>query len=258
MHHSSIGGEMANLAIGRTRLAAAALAALALVLGAIALAQAAKPKAVVSYPNFKKTTGLKLNGDAAREGKVLRLTPAEGDKIGTAFTKRKAVQTAKSFKAQFRYSLHDGSLAPGDGMAFVLQSRSAGATGNGGGGVGYSGITRSIAIEFDTFQNPEANDPSNNYVGLLVNGNTGKHLEAETPDAGVYGAPRSVWVDYSAKRKKLKVFFSDGSKKPKKPLFSHKLNLENVIEGKSARAGFTSSTGGSFQAADVLKLKIEQ
>lgn len=250
----------------RARLVGAPISAMVGVIclsGAIAALGAGagqKPKGstTISYPNFKKTKGLKLNGDAKRQGKVLRVVPADNNQLGSFFTRKEVLTPSKSFKLQFKISLHDGTdPAPGDGLVFVIQHGPATKKGNGGGGIGYSGIGKSIGVEFDDFINPEANDPLGQHVAVLKNGNTGNHLGAETPDAGVYGGPRSVWLDYSAKKHRLKVFFTDKAKKPRKALISQKIDLAQTLEGKS-RIGFTASSGGSTQDADVLKLKLEQ
>ena len=63
-----------------------------------------------------------------------------------------------------------------DGIAFVLQNVGTNVLGALGGGLGYAEITPSVAVEFDTFSNTEANDPfntingHNNHVALLKNG----------------------------------------------------------------------------------------
>lgn len=55
---------------------------------------------------------------------------------------------------------------PGDGLAFVAQNASTGPSslGASGGGLGYTGIANSVAIEFDTRQ--QAWDPTSNHVAV--------------------------------------------------------------------------------------------
>lgn len=230
--------------------------AVCLVIGGASLALA-KPHhhgGQVSYPNFQSTQGLKLNGDAVRSGKRLRLT-SDPDQIGSAFTKRSVLSPTKSFHASFRTDIRDGTQ--GDGMTFVIQRGSARRIGVGGGGLGYSSIGHSVGVELDTYLNFEALDPDANHVAVLKNGNTGDHLVVDSPSPGPYGGPRSIWVDYSAKQKRLKVFYTDKTKKPKKALLSLKINLKQVLGGK-ARAGFTAATGGAYETADVLRFKLKQ
>ena len=95
------------------------------------------------------------------------------------------------FTSYFKFIFHNPlqCCTPGDGLAFVIQNSSStdssfGATGGartalgvGNGGVGYAGIPNSIAIEFDTAQDPW--DPTANHVALQTCGvktNTPVHL----------------------------------------------------------------------------------
>ena len=57
-----------------------------------------------------------------------------------------------------------------DGIAFVLQQVST-SVGTGGGGMGYQGITPSFAVEFDTWQNNNQNDPFYDHLAIQRNGN---------------------------------------------------------------------------------------
>lgn len=58
-----------------------------------------------------------------------------------------------------------------DGMAFVLQQVST-SVGTSGGGMGYSGISPSLAVEFDTYQNTTFGDPAVDHIALMRNGDT--------------------------------------------------------------------------------------
>ncbi len=108
-----------------------------------------------NYPDFSSTAGLQLNGSAAQAGNVLQLTPAEFNRIGTAFS-TSTIDPQQSFETSFEISMHDGTddRQPADGMAFVIQSspRGAGAMSPSiGGSLGYNGIDPSLAVEFDPF-----------------------------------------------------------------------------------------------------------
>ncbi len=98
------------------------------------------------------------------------------------------------FTTYFQFAFHNPAqcCSPGDGLAFVIQNSSStdssfGATGAsrtalgvGNGGVGYAGIPNSIAIEFDTAQDPW--DPTSNHVALQTCGvktNTPVHLAGQ-------------------------------------------------------------------------------
>lgn len=113
-----------------------------------------------------------LNGDAAFEQNNILLVPNKQGQGGSAF-----------FKEPFRLYTFEATLSAyfgenqngADGLCFVWQANSPEALGvkgpNDGSSIGYGGIENSFAIEFDTWQNPEIDDPSNNHVGFNLNGN---------------------------------------------------------------------------------------
>jgi hypothetical protein len=56
-----------------------------------------------------------------------------------------------------------------DGMAFVLQQVSTN-QGVSGGGLGYQGISPSLAVQFDTYQNSNQGDPAPDHMSVMRNG----------------------------------------------------------------------------------------
>lgn len=93
-----------------------------------------------------------------------------------------AQNVAKGFTTYFAFQMHSPikGNAPADGFAFIIQNSTAtdttqGASGNGihavgseDGGLGYSGINNSLAVEFDIFEDPW--DPSSNHVAVQTCG----------------------------------------------------------------------------------------
>ncbi|PYV53871.1 MAG: hypothetical protein DMG91_16075 [Acidobacteria bacterium] len=131
------------------------------------IAVAAHLPAQITFNNFSSTTGLTLNGSAARSGNVLRLTPANVGQAGSAWFNT-AQPLQQGFTTKFDFQVNGG----GDGFAFVIQNQPItesqpnplNALGAGAGGLGYgqggnpggapgNGIQNSLAIEFDTFAN---------------------------------------------------------------------------------------------------------
>ncbi|PIQ48252.1 MAG: hypothetical protein COW03_11055, partial [Cytophagales bacterium CG12_big_fil_rev_8_21_14_0_65_40_12] len=96
-----------------------------------------------------------------------RLTANAGGQFGSVWYQNK-LDMNSDFNLEFDVYLgnNDGGA---DGMAFVLQPLSTG-EGTGGGGIGYLGISPSLAVEFDTFQNSDRLDPSADHVSLQSNG----------------------------------------------------------------------------------------
>ena len=133
---------------------------------------------------------------------MLRLTPSAGGEVGSAFTDRKVVRADRSFETRFKFSIHDGSITPAEGMAFVLQPGSAKALGGADlTALGYGGIDPSLAIEFDLFENPGSGDPDGNHVAFTRDGDAEAHLAVGSPAFDLEGGNRWAWVEYSRRRR---------------------------------------------------------
>ena len=93
---------------------------------------------------------------------VLELTDGTGNEASTAFYT--VAQYVGSFKASFTYT-GNGSA---DGVAFILQNSSAGVTalGGGGGGLGYYGISNSVAFQINLY-------PGNGEIPGIIAGTNG-------------------------------------------------------------------------------------
>jgi uncharacterized repeat protein (TIGR01451 family) len=138
------------------------------------------------FTNFSSAANLTLNGNAAApffngSVNVLRLNPALIGQDGSAWFNVKQPLTAgftSVFKFQITNSNEPPAPFPADGLAFVIQNAppnevapfgGTAALGGAGGGIGYDTIPNSLAVEFDTFQNPGPgpnNDPDGNHVGV--------------------------------------------------------------------------------------------
>jgi Legume lectin domain len=136
------------------------------------------------FPDFSSAAGsLQLNGSSHlatyHSAKVLRLTNGYAG-VGTFHPETASAwfevpspslgqQVVNSgFTTYFKFQIHTAAIccAPGDGFAFVVQTASSTALGSGFGGIGYAGIPNSLAVEFDTFQNPSLLDPNANHVAV--------------------------------------------------------------------------------------------
>jgi Legume lectin domain len=139
------------------------------------------------YNNFSSPAGITFNGSAAPASngtqQVLRITPASNDQVGTAWYTT-PVSLVKGFSTTFRFQISGTTSFNADGFAFVIQNGqfcngTSGATANEGpfpvgcpsgegGSLGYISLTKSVAIEFDTFGGPppQYGDLSNSEVGI--------------------------------------------------------------------------------------------
>lgn len=140
-----------------------------------------------------------------------------------------------------------------DGFAFVLKDTNAASLGSTGGGVGFAGISPSVAIEFDTYPNPGNGDVGNvDHTALYFNGDQSNTIEGPFPllsggvnaEDGDYHYARLVWDPVTFE---LLMYF-DGELK-----FAHTQDLINdVFGGKSiVDWGFTASTGACFNVQQI-------
>jgi hypothetical protein len=165
--------------------------------------QSLQAQQTISYPNFSSSAGIQTNGNAAVTSngtvQVLRLTPNTVGQVGSAWYAA-TLPLSQGFSTTFKFQLtQPAGIGAGDGFAFVIQngafpngksgSLAVGDPTSGGGAIGFQGLTHSLAIEFDTFCNPEnfdtcANDfSSDNEVGVLSCG-AGANSSIHSSDGG--------------------------------------------------------------------------
>ena len=215
----------------------------------------------VNFPDFSSTTGLTLNGNAAvvtngiDPNLVLRLVPATTGQSGSMFSSTTINSADFSTNFQFRITnpggVTDLSGEKGaDGFVFVIQPVSS-SHGGSGGGLGYAGITPSIGVEFDTFQN--GFDPDTNHIGIDTNGNVDTNSQGSfifIPQRFDSGDLYNAWIDYDGTT--LKVFFSQTSIKPVTPALTKVINIPAIIGTINAFVGFTAGTGAAFGNHDIV------
>ena len=111
------------------------------------------------------------NGSASHiSGGEYQLTPQNYYQGGSVWYQvRLDLRYDFDIMTQMNFGQLDGGGA--DGMAFVLQPLNVN-QGAFGGGIGYMGINPSLAVEFDTWWNPENNDAVNDHLAFMKNGNT--------------------------------------------------------------------------------------
>ncbi|MBD3881237.1 hypothetical protein IFO70_05675 [Phormidium tenue FACHB-886] len=211
----------------------------------------------IRFDNFSDVSQLMLNGSSSRSGDVLRLTPTQEDKAGSAFVKTPyRVDANTSFKTRFKFRLSGGNgTNGGSGMVFMLQNDGAAnqALGGTGSKEGYGDIRKSLAIEFDTFKSGTW-DSSNNHVSLLRDGDVTKplanaNLSTSTLDLNS-GKSINTWIDYDSVSDRLSVFMSTGNTQPATAVLTSKIDLQSVV-GTQAFAGFSAGTGGNINNQDI-------
>jgi gliding motility-associated-like protein len=111
-----------------------------------------------------------LNGAATQNNcNCYTLTPAAFTQAGSVWNANK-INLNNPFDFSFNVFLGCQDVNGADGIVFLLQpiSTSIGSTGE---GMGFMGITPSIGISLDTWQNLNLNDPVYDHISIQANGN---------------------------------------------------------------------------------------
>ncbi len=249
----------------RGRLSALGLAATAGMLAVVP--RAAGQIAIIDYPSgFADQSGLAFAGSGALSAGKLRVCPARYGDRGAVWARRRA-RVSAGFETQFTFRISNPGSTPGaDGFTFAVQGTGLGAIGGTGGDMGYTGIARSIVVEFDTWANGDGcSSENNNHVavhsrGLLPNTTcaSARLGTANVPFNLKDGQVHRARVSYASGM--LRVFF-DGSSSP---TLSVAVDLGAVNGGSffdsSGRAwvGFTAGTGGAWNDHDVLTWSLTE
>src|SRR5215467_12530544 len=110
-----------------------------------------------------------LNGSAHQVNcHCYTLTDEVNNEVGSVWNKYK-IDLTQSFDFKFTVFLGCKDEDGADGIAFVLQPVST-SIGTDGQGLGFAGVSPSIGIIIDTWQNPDYGDPSYDHIGIYKNG----------------------------------------------------------------------------------------
>lgn len=187
-----------------------------------------------------------LNGSAQQNScNCYTLTPAEQTKSGSVWNRTK-INLTSSFDFWFKVNLgcSDGGA---DGIVFMLQpiSTSVGTTGE---GMGFGGVSPSIGIALDTWQNANLNDPPEDHISIQANGVVNHASDLAGPVA-ISATSANVedckWhrlrITWDVGTKWLRAYF-DGVVRVEK-----QLDLVGTIFGNDPLVywGFTGATGGA-------------
>jgi hypothetical protein len=175
----------------------------------------------------------------------LKLTDGSGSEVSSAFLN--CPQYIGAFTASYTYQ--DVGSGGADGCAFVLQNapNGAAALGGGGGGLGYSAVTPSVAVEFNIY--------SANTVGMAVrpNGATGTPYGGTGSVNLAGGHPIGVTISYNGTV--LSTTLTDA--------VSHvsfvtntSLNIPSVLGTNTAYVGLTGADGGTASTQVVSNFQF--
>ena len=205
----------------------------------------------VFFPQFSATNGLIIQNNATVSSNLLHLNQgATGSRGGVWLTSQQNVLSG--FVSEFRFRIISKVGGGADGFCFNIAGT---AQPNIGTSLGYSGITNSIAVEFDTYQNTSASDPDDHHIsvhtrGLLAN------TSDESASLGLYttptdfsdGAIHKVKIEYVPGT--LRVFLDNLTS----PVLSVNVDLSTLLSLPTGNAwiGLAGGTGASFEYHDIL------
>ena len=223
-------------------------------------------------PDFRNSAEIAFNSAAKLKDSVIRLVPALNNLAGSIFYKQPiTINSGFSTEFSFRFSngyndVPDGSPDGADGIAFVVQANNSGYYGKNGGGLGYSGIPNSLAVEFDSYNDDnDLGDPDGSHVAVFSNGklpNSSNHrtsallgCSSKIPLLKADSTTYYGKIEYLPIEKRLNIY-CDNSGLYKVPVLSvdsiQLSKLLNLIDGSKAYAGFSSATGASYQNTDLI------
>ena len=183
-----------------------------------------------------------LNGSASSLGGICyELTENAVGEVGSIFS-NETVNLNEPFviEASMNFGTNDGTGA--DGIVFILSTNPE-ALGGGGGGIGYAGITPSIAVEFDTYQNANVFDPVEDHMAFMANGSV-----THTPPGNLFGPVNLGNIETGQVYCFLAIWDPDNQTLIaglNGYLFSYTGNIVNNIFGGNPNVhfGFSSATG---------------
>lgn len=124
-----------------------------------------------------------MNGNAYQENcNCYTLTQDLVNQSGSVWNKNK-IDLTQPFDFKFNVYLGCNDSPGADGIVFVLQPIST-SVGTSGQGLGFEGVSPSIGIAIDTWQNIDFNDPYYDHIGIYKNGDLNNTAPAPNRLAG--------------------------------------------------------------------------
>ncbi|KAH7665040.1 Non-specific serine/threonine protein kinase protein [Dioscorea alata] len=213
---------------------------------------------------------------------LLRLTNATRHATGHAFYpspmrfKKSQVDKVLSFSTTFVFAIiPEHQMLGSSGFTFVLSpSKELAKDSADDYFLGIVNMTNNgnasnhiLAVEFDTWDSPEAEDINDNHVGIDINGiisNYSKPAGFTSDDDGKFqnltlfsGEPMQAWIEYNGTNTQLSVTLAPMWKpKPKIALLSPTINLSSIILD-HMYVGFTGAVGITYSYYYILGWSFE-
>ncbi len=189
-----------------------------------------------------------LNGDAfQRNDTCYQLTYDVNNSVGSIWNPDK-INLDASFEVVLEVFLGCKDADGADGLVFGFQPVST-SIGAAGGSIGFGGVTPSLGIEIDTWQNTTLSDPTFDHIAIIKNGalehsgpnNLAGPIQAKNGQANIEDCRmHDLRVNWDAAARKLEVWFDCELR------LTYTGDIVREIFGGNPEVfwGFTSATGG--------------
>jgi hypothetical protein len=196
---------------------------------------------------------IQFNGSTTLNGPRLQLTNGLTYEIASAFSA--APVNIESFTTNFEFQLSGTDLDTppylADGITFTIQNAGATALGTKGGGLGYAGIGKSVAIKFDLHSDAGEGD---NSTGLYIDGAapTVPALDLNGNNSGINLQNGHIFdANLAYDGTNLVLTITDTVTK-KAYTHSFAIDIPATVGGNTAYVGFTGATGALIATQDIL------
>jgi hypothetical protein len=155
----------------------------------------------------------------------------------------------QSFTTDFTFQITPAAANSSDGMTFAIQNQGLNAHGGIGGALGYQGVTPSVAVKFDTFNN---SGEGVNSTGFYTNGAAPTVPALDLTPSGVNlhsGDVMHAHLTYDGTT--LTLTLTDTVTNATFTA-SQAINIPATVGANTAFVGFTGGTGGTVSTQNVL------
>ncbi|WP_082331937.1 lectin-like domain-containing protein [Mangrovimonas xylaniphaga] len=160
------------------------------------------------------------------------------------------------FEIIFDANFGDRDADGADGMAFVMKTTADVEYGTPGGGLGYEGLTGTLAVEFDTWRNGNRDDIDEDHLALMMNGDTyhtssnnliGPVVASATSGNIEDGMYHEVKISWNAATQTFRVFFDC----EERITFEGDIVTQAFGGVSNVYFGYTGSTGASYNVQEI-------
>ena len=194
-----------------------------------------------------------FNGAAKLATTGLQLTEIRPNQVGSIWLQQKQ-PVQSGFETRFRVT-EQPPQSPAEGFAFVIHNLPLSALGNNP-GIGYDGLSNSLAVEFDLRWDPSFHDLTSNHVSVHTRGELPNSADESASLGSTTAIPslmdgniHEIKIRYASNT--LSIFIDNLDT----PVLTVNVNLAKTLKlgaGGTAVIGFTGATGFGLQQREIL------